>query len=130
MTVRMVEALREAMAEEMERDPTVVLLGEDVGVKGGVFKASEGLQERFGPLRVLDTPVAEIAIAGAAIGAAMMGLRPVAEFQFADYLHPAYDQIINQAANMRWRSVGAWGVPVVFRTPFGAVHGGGLFHSQ
>jgi 2-oxoisovalerate dehydrogenase E1 component beta subunit len=130
MTVRMVEAIREALDEEMERDPSVVLLGEDVGVKGGVFKASEGLQERFGPLRVLDTPVAEIGIAGVAIGAAMMGLRPVAEFQFADYLHPAYDQIINQAATMRWRSVGAWGVPVVFRAPFGAVRGGGLFHSQ
>jgi 2-oxoisovalerate dehydrogenase E1 component beta subunit len=105
-------------------------LGQDVGRKGGVFKASEGLYERFGPLRVLDTPVSEIAIAGAAIGAAMMGLRPVAEFQFADYMHPAYDQIVNQAATMRWRSVGAWGVPVVFRAPFGAVTGGGIYHSQ
>jgi 2-oxoisovalerate dehydrogenase E1 component beta subunit len=95
-----------------------------------VFKASEGLLERFGPLRVLDTPVAEIAIAGAAIGAAMMGLRPIAEFQFADYLHPAYDQIVSQAATMRWRSVGTFGVPVVFRAPFGAVNGGGIYHSQ
>ncbi len=128
--VTMVEAIRDALAEEMERDPTVVLLGEDVGRKGGVFKASEGLQERFGPWRVLDTPVAEVGIAGMAIGAAMMGLRPVAEFQFADYLHPAYDQIVSQAATMRWRSVGTWGVPVVFRAPFGAVHGGGIYHSQ
>jgi 2-oxoisovalerate dehydrogenase E1 component beta subunit len=126
----MVEAIRDALAEEMERDPTVVVLGEDVGRKGGVFKATEGLFERFGPLRVLDTPVAEVGIAGVAIGAAMMGLRPVAEFQFADYLHPAYDQIVNQAATMRWRSVGAWGVPAVFRAPFGAVPGGGVYHSQ
>src|SRR5688500_13290187 len=128
--VNMIEAVRAALAEEMERDPSVVLLGQDVGVKGGVFKASEGLQERFGPLRVLDTPVSEIVIAGAAIGAAMMGLRPVAEFQFADYMHPAYDQIVSQAATMRWRSVGAWGVPVVFRAPFGAVNAGGVYHSQ
>ena len=126
----MVEAVRDALAEEMERDPTVVVLGEDVGRKGGVFKATEGLLERFGPLRVLDTPVAEVGIAGVAIGAAMMGLRPVAEFQFADYLHPAYDQIVNQAATMRWRSVGTWGVPAVFRAPFGAVAGGGIYHSQ
>ena len=128
--VTMVEAIRDALAEEMARDPTVVVLGEDVGRKGGVFKATDGLLERFGPLRVLDTPVAEVGIAGVAIGAAMMGLRPVAEFQFADYLHPAYDQIVNQAATMRWRSVGAWGVPVVFRAPFGAVAGGGVYHSQ
>src|SRR4051794_2125125 len=117
----MVEAIRAALWEELSRDEAVVLLGEDVGRKGGVFKASEGLQEEFGPLRVLDTPVSEIGIAGVAIGAAMMGLRPVAEFQFADYMHPAYDQIVNQAATMRWRSVGVWGVPVVFRAPFGAV---------
>ena len=128
--VTMVEAIRDALAEEMARDPTVVVLGEDVGRKGGVFKATEGLLERFGPLRVLDTPVAEVGIAGVAIGAAMMGLRPVAEFQFADYLHPAYDQIVNQAATMRGRSVGTWGVPAVFRAPFGAVAGGGIYHSQ
>jgi len=128
--VTMVEAIRDALAEEMARDPTVVVLGEDVGRKGGVFKATDGLLERFGPLRVLDTPVAEVGIAGVAIGAAMMGLRPVAEFQFADYLHPAYDQIVNQAATMRWRSVGTWGVPAVFRAPFGAVAGGGIYHSQ
>ena len=128
--LNMVEAIREALLEEMGRDPTVVLLGQDVGAKGGVFKASEGLQERFGPLRVLDTPVAEIAIAGMAIGAAMAGLRPVAEFQFADYMHPAFDQIVSQAATMRWRSVGRWGVPAVFRAPFGAVNGGGIYHTQ
>jgi len=126
----MVEAIRDALAEEMRRDDTVVLLGEDVGRKGGVFKASVGLQEEFGPLRVLDTPVAEIAIAGVAVGAAMMGLRPVAEFQFADYMHPAWSQIVNQAATVRWRSVGRFGVPAVFRAPSGGGVRGGIYHSQ
>ena len=128
--LRLIEAICAALHEEMERDPNVVLLGEDVGVKGGVFGASKGLLERFGPLRVLDTPVSEIAIAGASIGAAMMGLRPVAEFQFADYMHPAYDQIVNQAATIRWRSVGGFGVPAVFRAPFGGGVKGGVYHSQ
>jgi len=128
--LRLIEAICEALHEEMGRDPTVVLLGEDVGVKGGVFGASKGLLERFGPQRVLDTPVSEIAIAGVAIGAAMMGLRPVAEFQFADYMHPAYDQIVNQAATMRWRTVGRFGVPAVFRAPFGGGVKGGVYHSQ
>lgn len=128
--VTMVEAVRQALTEEMARDPDVVLLGEDVGAKGGVFKASVGLAEAHGDLRVLDTPISEIAIAGVAIGAAMMGLRPVAEFQFADYMHPAWSQIVNQAATMRWRSVGAWSVPVVFRTPSGGGVRGGIYHSQ
>ena len=128
--VTMIEAIRDALAEEMAVDPSVVLMGEDVGVKGGVFKASVGLLEEFGTLRVVDTPVAEIGIAGVAIGAGMAGLRPVAEFQFADYIHPAYDQIVNQAATMRWRSAGAWGVPVVFRAPCGAGVRGGVYHSQ
>ena len=128
--VTMVEAIRDALAEEMHHDERVVLIGEDVGRKGGVFKASVGLQDEFGPMRVLDTPVAEIAIAGVAIGAAMMGLRPVAEFQFADYMHPAWAQIVNQAATIHWRSVGAWGVPAVFRTPSGGGVRGGIYHSQ
>lgn len=128
--VTLVEAIRAALQEEMARDPRVVVLGEDVGRKGGVFKATDGLQGEFGSLRVLDTPLSEIAIAGAAIGAAMMGLRPVAEFQFADYIHPAYDQIVNQAATIRWRTAGAWGVPLVFRAPYGAGVRGGIYHSQ
>jgi 2-oxoisovalerate dehydrogenase E1 component beta subunit len=128
--VTLVEAVQQALEEEMARDPSVVLLGEDVGAKGGVFKASVGLQAAFGPLRVLDAPVSEIAIAGVAIGAAMMGLRPVAEFQFADYMHPAWSQIANQAATVRWRSVGAYGVPVVFRAPSGGGVRGGVYHSQ
>ncbi len=126
----LVEAVQQALEEELARDPNVVLLGEDVGAKGGVFKASVGLQAAFGPLRVLDAPVSEIAIAGVAIGAAMMGLRPVAEFQFADYMHPAWSQIVNQAATVRWRSVGAYGVPVVFRAPSGGGVRGGIYHSQ
>jgi 2-oxoisovalerate dehydrogenase E1 component beta subunit len=128
--VTLVEAVQQALEEEMARDPSVVLLGEDVGAKGGVFKASVGLQAAYGPLRVLDAPVSEIAIAGVAIGAAMMGLRPVAEFQFADYMHPAWSQIANQAATVRWRSVGAYGVPVVFRAPSGGGVRGGVYHSQ
>jgi 2-oxoisovalerate dehydrogenase E1 component beta subunit len=126
----LVQAVNRALREEMARDPRVVLLGEDIGRKGGVFRVTEGLQAEFGALRVVDTPIAESAIAGVAIGAAMMGLRPVAEFQFADYIHPAYDQIVNQAATIRWRSVGGFGVPVVFRAPFGAGVHGGVYHSQ
>jgi 2-oxoisovalerate dehydrogenase E1 component beta subunit len=126
----MVEAIRDALDTAMADDDRVVLLGQDVGRKGGVFGASRGLLDRFGDRRVLDTPVAEIAIAGAAIGAAMAGLRPVAEFQFADYMHPAWDQVVNQAATIRWRSVGAWDVPVVFRAPCGGGVHGGIYHSQ
>jgi 2-oxoisovalerate dehydrogenase E1 component beta subunit len=128
--ITLVEAVNEALHEEMERDSTVVVMGEDVGKKGGVFKATNGLQRHFGSLRVLDTPIAEIGIAGVAIGAAMMGLRPVAEFQFADYMHPAFDQIVSQAATLRWRSVGGFGCPAVFRTPFGGGVRGGIYHSQ
>jgi 2-oxoisovalerate dehydrogenase E1 component beta subunit len=126
----MVEAIQDALRQEMARDQRVVVLGEDVGRKGGVFRATLGLQQEFGPLRVLDTPISEAAIAGVAIGAAMRGLRPVAEFQFADYMQVAFDQIANQAATIRWRSVGGWGCPVVFRAPFGAGVQGGLYHSQ
>jgi 2-oxoisovalerate dehydrogenase E1 component beta subunit len=126
----LLEAIRETLRAEMRADPRVVVLGEDIGRKGGVFGITEGFLEEFGPLRVLDTPIAEIAIAGMAIGAALAGLRPVAEFQFADYIHPAFDQIANEAATIRWRSVGSWGCPVVFRAPCGAGVFGGLYHSQ
>ena len=121
----MVQVLHDTLRAEMLRDPAVVVMGQDV-----VFKVTDGLHAEFGPMRVLDTPISEIVIAGAAIGAAMMGLRPVAEFQFADYMHAAYDQIVNQAATMRWRSVGAWSVPVVFRAPSGGGVHGGVYHSQ
>jgi 2-oxoisovalerate dehydrogenase E1 component beta subunit len=126
----MLSGIQLALREEMTRDPSVVLLGQDVGVKGGVFKVTHGLLGEFGEWRVLDTPISEVAIAGMAIGAAMSGLRPVAEFQFADYMHAAFDQIVNQAATIRWRSVGGFCVPAVFRAPFGAGVHGGIYHSQ
>src|SRR5919112_3666803 len=131
MTVlSLVESVRVALQEEMQADPTVIVLGEDVGVHGGVFRATDGLQKQFGELRVIDTPLAELSIAGIAIGAAMNGLRPVAEMQFADYIHPAYDQIVNEAAKIRYRSNGAYSCPLVVRAPFGAGVHGGLYHSQ
>jgi 2-oxoisovalerate dehydrogenase E1 component beta subunit len=126
----MIEAIRDGLREEMERDESVVVLGEDVGVKGGVFRATQGLYERFGEWRVRDAPIAETGIAAVAIGMAVAGLRPVAEFQFADYSLPAFDQIANEAATIRYRSNGAWGCPVVFRAPFGGGVHGGLYHSQ
>jgi 2-oxoisovalerate dehydrogenase E1 component beta subunit len=126
----LIEAVTDALREEMERDPSVIVLGEDVGVHGGVFRATDGLQKQFGAERVIDTPLAELGIAGVAIGAAMNGLRPVAEIQFADYIHPAFDQIVNEAAKIRYRSNGAFGCPIVVRAPFGAGVHGGLYHSQ
>src|ERR687885_424949 len=126
----LIEAVNEALRDEMARDPSVIVLGEDVGVHGGVFRATDGLQSQFGAERVIDTPLAELGIAGIAIGAAMNGLRPVAEIQFADYIHPAYDQIVNEAAKIRYRSNGTFTCPVVFRAPFGAGVHGGLYHSQ
>ncbi len=126
----LIEAVNEALYEEMERDPGVIVLGEDVGVHGGVFRATDGLQKRFGAERVNDTPLAELGIVGVAIGAAMQGLKPVAEIQFADYIHPAYDQIVNEAAKIRYRSNGQYTCPLVVRAPFGAGVHGGLYHSQ
>lgn len=126
----LLEAVRTALYEEMARDPRVIVLGEDVGKHGGVFRATEGLQQAFGEERVIDTPLAELGIAGVAIGAAMNGLRPVAEIQFADYIHPAFDQIVNEAAKIRYRSNGAFSCPIVVRAPFGAGVHGGLYHSQ
>jgi 2-oxoisovalerate dehydrogenase E1 component beta subunit len=126
----LIEAVNEAMRDEMERDSSVIVLGEDVGVHGGVFRATDGLQKRFGAERVIDTPLAELGIAGVAIGAAMNGLRPIAEIQFADYIHPAFDQIVNEAAKIRYRSNGAFNCPIVVRAPFGAGVHGGLYHSQ
>ncbi|MGC8792057.1 MAG: alpha-ketoacid dehydrogenase subunit beta [Bryobacteraceae bacterium] len=122
------EAIRRGIWEEMERDPDVFLLGEDVGVYGGPFKVSKGMIEHFGARRVMDTPLAEAAIAGAAIGAALMGLRPIAEMQYADFLSCAFDQIVNFAAKCRYR----WGaaVPMVVRAPCGGGVHAGPFHSQ
>ena len=126
----MIEAVRAAITEEMERDEKVLILGEDVGKKGGVFGATDGLYARFGESRVLDTPLAESAIVGVAIGAALNGMRPIAEIQFADFIHPAFDQIVSEAARTRYRSAGDWGVPITIRAPFGGGVHGGLYHSQ
>lgn len=123
------ESIRSAMQEEMRRDSSVFVLGEDVG-KGGVLNATKGLRDLYGPDRVLDTPLAESAIAGVAIGAAMYGMRPVAEMQFADFILPATNQIISEAAKIRYRSNGDWNCPVVIRAPYGATGGGALYHSQ
>ena len=122
------EAIRQGIWEEMERDERVFILGEDVGRYGGAFKVSAGMLERFGPERVLDTPISESAIVGAAIGAAYMGLRPIAEMQFIDFISCAFDQITNFAAKSRYR----WGagVPIVIRGPSGGGVHGGPFHSQ
>ena len=122
------QAIRDALWEEMERDENVFLLGEDIGVYGGAFKVTEGLMEHFGPRRVLDTPMAETAITGAAIGAALMGMRPVAEMQFADFISCTFDLLVNFAATNHYR----WGasVPIVIRAPSGGGLRAGPFHSQ
>ncbi len=131
MPVRtMVEAVRDALAEEMRRDERVFVLGEDVGAKGGVFKATDGLQREFGEERVIDSPLAEGAIVGVAVGAALNGMRPVAEIQFADFIFPAMDQIVSEAARIRYRSNGGFCCPIVIRAPFGGGIHGALYHSQ
>ncbi len=118
--LNMVQAINLALHEEMERNPDVVLLGEDVGKDGGVFRVSEGLLERFGAKRVIDTPIAESAIVGTAIGMAVYGLRPVAEVQFMGFIYSAFDQIFSHAARIRSRSRGRYSCPLVIRTPYGA----------
>ena len=123
-----VEAIRQAIFEEMDRDPRVFLMGEDVGVYGGAFKATDGLLDRFGHARVIDTPISEAAIVGAAVGAAMTGMRPIAEMQFADFASCAFDMITNFAAKSRYRT--GVGVPLVVRGPSGGGVHGGPFHSQ
>src|SRR5437773_1375097 len=128
MQMTYLEAVRRGIWEEMERDPNVFLLGEDIGIYGGAFKVTAGMLDHFGERRVIDTPISESAIVGAAIGASLMGLRPVAEIQFADFITCAYDQIVNFAAKCRYR----WGaaVPMVIRAPSGGGIHGGPFHSQ
>ncbi|WP_153732902.1 alpha-ketoacid dehydrogenase subunit beta [Sporosarcina obsidiansis] len=131
MAVRsFIDAINQAMKEEMERNDQVFVLGEDVGRKGGVFKATIGLYDQFGEYRALDTPLAESAIAGVAIGAAMYGMRPIAEMQFADFIMPAVNQIVSEAAKIRYRSNNDWSCPIVIRAPFGGGVHGALYHSQ
>jgi 2-oxoisovalerate dehydrogenase E1 component beta subunit len=125
-----VEAVRETLREEMRRDRDVWIVGEDVGKKGGVFGATLGLYDEFGPDRVMDSPLTESAIVGVGIGAALYGTKPVCEIQFADFIFPAMNQIISEAAKMRYRSNSAWTVPMVIRAPFGGGVHGGLYHSQ
>jgi len=124
------EAIREALAEEMRRDPKVFVLGEDVGAYGGAFGATQGLFDEFGEMRVIDMPISESAIVGVSIGAALRGYRPVAEMQFADFISCGFDQIVNQAATLRFRYGGRATVPIVVRAPSGGNVGGGLYHSQ
>ena len=131
MTVRtFIEAVREGMAQEMRRDASVIVLGEDVGKKGGVFLATDGLWAEFGDDRVIDTPLTESMIVGTSIGAALNGLRPIAEIQFADFIFPAFNQLVSEAARMRYRTMGASCAPMVVRAPYGGGVHGAMYHSQ
>ena len=123
-------AINDALRLEMRRDERVVVLGEDVGKVGGVFRVTQGLWDEFGDARVVDTPLSEGGIVGAAIGMALFGLVPVPEIQFADFIYPAYDQIVSELAKMRWRSGGQYSAKVVVRAPVGGGIRGGLYHSQ
>src|SRR5215470_15000851 len=128
--MNIIQAVNDALRLEMRRDPRVVVLGEDVGKFGGVFRATSGLQEEFGVERVFDTPLSEGGIIGSAIGMALYGLRPVPEIQFADFIFPAFDQIVNELAKFRYRSGGEYPCKVVIRTPYGGGIRGGHYHSQ
>jgi 2-oxoisovalerate dehydrogenase E1 component beta subunit len=125
-----IEAIREGMAEEMRTDERVIVLGEDVGKKGGVFLATDGLWAEFGEDRVIDTPLTESMIIGTSIGAAVNGLRPIAEIQFADFIHPAFNQLVSEAARLRYRSNNGYSCPMVVRAPYGGGVHGALYHSQ
>jgi 2-oxoisovalerate dehydrogenase E1 component beta subunit len=125
-----IEAIREGMDEEMARDPTVFLIGEDVGQRGGVFLASDGLYKKYGEYRVIDSPLAESCVVGVAIGAAVNGMRPIAEIQFADFIAPAMNQIIQEAARFCYRTAGDFSLPMVIRAPWGGGVHGALYHSQ
>lgn len=128
--ITLIDGIREAMDEELARDPRVFITGEDVGVRGGVFRATQGLFEKYGAARIIDSPLAELSIVAIGIGAALADLRPVCEIQFADFIHPAFNQIVNEAAKMHYRSDGQWRVPLTIRAPYGGGVGGGLYHSQ
>lgn len=125
-----IQAIRMAMEEELQRDDNVFIVGEDVGTKGGVFKATEGLYDMYGEDRVIDAPLAESAIVGVGIGAAMYGMRPIAEIQFADFIFPAVNQIVSEAAKIRYRSNNDWNCPITIRAPYGGGIAGALYHSQ
>src|SRR5690349_9762745 len=126
----MVQAIQDALRTALREDPRVVVLGEDVGKNGGVFRVTEGLQAEFGEQRVTDTPLAENGIVGAAIGMAIYGMRPIVEIQFIDFVYSAFDQIVSELSKMRWRSAGQYACPVIIRAPYGGGIRGGLYHSQ
>lgn len=128
--ITLVEAIRQAMDEELAHDENVFIIGEDVGVRGGVFRATVGLFDKYGGERVIDSPLAELTIVGVGVGAALYGKRPICEIQFADFIYPAFNQIVSEAAKMYYRSNGEWSVPMVIRAPYGGGIGGGLYHSQ
>jgi 2-oxoisovalerate dehydrogenase E1 component beta subunit len=128
--MNMIQALNSAHHVMMERDPACVVLGEDIGYFGGVFRVTEGLQKKFGKQRAFDSPISENGIIAIAVGMAAYGLHPVAEIQFADYIYPGFDQIVSEAAKMRYRSAGEWHLPMVIRTPYGGGIFGGQTHSQ
>jgi len=128
--MNLVQAINSALRSEMVRDPNVIVLGEDVGKVGGVFRVTQGLWDQFGDDRVIDTPLAEGGIIGTAIGMALYGLRPVPEIQFSDFIFPAFDQIVSEAAKLRYRSGGEYSVPMTIRAPVGGGIRGGLYHSQ
>jgi 2-oxoisovalerate dehydrogenase E1 component beta subunit len=125
-----VNTLHDTMFDLMKQDDRVLIMGEDVGARGGVFRATAGFMEEFGEQRVIDTPLAESSIVGLGIGMALHGLLPIAEIQFADFIHPAFDQLVSEAARIRYRSNGDFGVPMVVRAPFGGGVHGALYHSQ
>jgi len=129
-TMNMVQALNSAMDAMLARDPDVVIFGEDIGFFGGVFRVTEGLQQRYGDQRVFDAPIAEGGLVGVAIGMGAYGLRPVVECQFADYIYPAFDQIVSEAARLRYRSAGEFNAPLTIRSPYGGGIFGGQTHSQ
>ena len=126
----LIDALRQAMDEELARDQRVFIVGEDVGPRGGVFRATLGLHAKYGGDRVVDSPLAELSIIAIGIGAALDGLHPICEIQFSDFIHPAFNQIVNEAAKLYYRSGGTWNVPLTIRAPYGGGISGGLYHSQ
>ncbi len=128
--VTLIDAIRQAMDEELARDRRVFIVGEDVGPRGGVFRATMGLHAKYGGDRVVDSPLAELSIIAIGIGAALDGLHPICEIQFADFIHPAFNQIVNEAAKFYYRSGGTWNVPMTIRAPYGGGISGGLYHSQ
>ncbi|HEY0282707.1 MAG TPA: alpha-ketoacid dehydrogenase subunit beta, partial [Rhizomicrobium sp.] len=126
----MIQALNSALDVMLAKDPNVLIFGQDVGYFGGVFRVTEGLQKKYGIKRCFDTPISELGIVGVGIGMAVNGLRPVVEIQFADYIYPAYDQLVSEAARIRYRSAGGFIAPITVRSPYGGGIFGGETHSQ